>query len=243
MTMRISPTRGRFGLLAAGSLVALLGSMTSMGQDRAEAKVLGAARQAPASCPANCLVEAKVTGFQTTIDRMRTPFAVPAHGRIVAWSIKLGRPEKDAVKLFNDRFGRSQARISILKPVRVRRGRRPAKVRYRLLRQSPVQDLQPFFGTTTTFGLPAALKVRRGNIVALTMPTWAPAFAVGQSARWRASRAPSRERGPCSRRGGFANLDAGSPHDRTGSQRRYGCAYRGARLLYSARFVAAGSKR
>ncbi|MGH2923043.1 MAG: hypothetical protein ACRDKH_03305 [Solirubrobacterales bacterium] len=222
--------------------VVLLAALSG-GADLAEAKVLGAARPAAASCPDSCVVEARVSGFQTDIDGIRNPFRIPAHGRIVAWSIKLGKPAKEDLKTFNGRFGPSQARISILKPVKTRRGRRPRKVRYRLLRQSPIQDLQPFFGETTTFGLADALKVRKGNIVALTMPTWAPAFAVGQEGRWRASRKASRARGPCFLRGGLANIEAGGPHDQTGTQRRYGCGYRGARLLYSARFLPAKRRR
>jgi hypothetical protein len=35
----------------------------------------------------------------------------------------------------------------------------------------------------------------------------------------------------------MANLEAGEAQQRPGSQRRYGCAYKGARLLYSARFL------
>jgi hypothetical protein len=204
----------------------------------AESKVLGAAAPAQASCPASCVVEARVTGFQTTIGRTRNPFSAPAHGRIVAWSIKLGTPAKEDMKFFNERFGRSQARISILKPFRAKGAKnKKGKLRYRLLRHSPVQDLQPFFGETTTFGLAEPLRVRKGNVVALTMPTWAPAFSIGQRAKWRASRAPSDANGPCSLRGGLANLEAGEAQQRPGSQRRYGCAYKGARLLYSARFL------
>lgn len=228
-------------MLAALLAVAFL-APAPFSRDTAEAKVLGAAAPATASCPANCVVEARVTGFQTRIERIKDPFHVPAHGRIVAWSIKLGKPAKEDMKTFNGRFGASQARISILKPIKVRRGRRPAKLRYKLRRQSSVQNLQPFFGETTTFGLADPLKVRKGNLVALTISTWAPAFAVGQEARWRASRAPSRKRGPCFLRTGLANLGAGGPHEQIGAQRRYGCTYRGARLLYTARFIRAKSK-
>lgn len=237
--IRSIPSRRR--PIATIACAALLASIPSAlgGTARAEAKVLGAAAPAEASCPANCVVEARVTGFQTAVGRARNPFRVPAHGRIIAWSIKLGSPVKEDAKFFNEKFGRSEARISILKPIRVRRGRRPAKLRYRLLRQGPIQDLQPFFGETTTFGLSEPLRVRKGNIVALTMPTWAPVFSTGQDGKWRASRAPSDKRGPCSLRGGMANLEAGEPHQRPGSQRRYGCVYNGARLLYTARFVPA----
>ncbi len=229
--------RPRRGLALAAAATALL---LAAAPGTAEAKVLGAAKAGPASCPENCLVEAKVTGFHTWIGRQKNPFRVPAHGKIVAWSIKLGSPAPEDRRFFTSRFGAPQARISILKPLKIRKGRR-TKVKYKLLRQSPVQMLQPFFGTTTTFGLSQRLKVRKGNIVALTLPTWAPAFAVGQSAKWRASRVPTKARGPCTSKQGFANVEAGDAHTVKGSQRKYGCVYKGARLLYTARFIRTGS--
>lgn len=232
-TMRVG-ARGLLPLaLACAAAVTMWAGVSSAGKVR----VLGAAKPVKASCPTECLVEARVTGFQTRIGRARKPFVVPAHGRIVAWSIKLGRPGKKHLRFFNRTFGPSQARISILKPVRVRRRGRPAKLKYRLLRQSPAQSLRPFFGTITTFGLERSLPVRKGNVVALTIPTWAPAFAAVGPARWRASRAPTKNRGPCVLKRGLANIEAGGPHERKGSQRRYGCVYRDSRLLYTARFV------
>lgn len=221
--------------LAAGAAAIALAWAFALPQPApaGKGKVLGAAKPVPASCPQDCLVEARVTGFQTMIEERRDPFRVPNHGRIVAWSIKLGTPAKEDAKHFNQRFGGSQARLAVLKPVKLRKGKRG----YRLLRQGPIENLGPFFGETTTFGLQRPLRVRKGNVIALTIPTWAPAFAVGQDARWRASRARSRAEGPCSLKGGLANLKAGGPQIRKGTERRYACSYRGARLLYSARFI------
>jgi len=222
--------------LAAAQLaaVALLADDANAGKVR----VLGAAKSVDASCPDDCVVEARVTGFQTRIGARKRPFRVPAAGRIVAWSIKLGRPSKRHLGFFNRSFGRSRARISILKPTRVRTKSGKRKLRFKLRRQSPVQKLQHFFGETTSFGLRRPLKVRKGNVVALTIPTWAPAFSVGlDRARWRASRRATKSDGPCANKSGFANVDAGEPQTRKGGLRWYGCFYSDARLLYSARFV------
>jgi hypothetical protein len=159
--------------LAAGAAAVVLACALALPQPApaGKGKVLGAANSVPASCPQDCLVEARVTGFQTMIEDGRDPFRVPNHGRIVAWSIKLGTPAKEDVKHFNQRFGSSQARLAVLKPVKLRKGKRG----YRLLRQGPIENLGPFFGETTTFGLQRALKVRKGNVIALTIPTWATA--------------------------------------------------------------------
>jgi hypothetical protein len=244
--MANSSTRrcGRFAAaaLAVGVAAASLCAVGARPAEAGRAQVLGAAKPAAASCPETCMVEARVTGFETRIGRQKNPFSVPEHGRIVAWSIKLGSPAKTDLQYFNERFGASQARISILKPIKLKR-KKKVKVRYKLLRQGPVQALQPFFGETTSFGLAEPLRVRKGNVVALTLPTWAPAFAIGQEgSRWRASRAPSADRGDCTVAQGQANVRAGEAHDQTGTQRPYACAYRGARLLYSARFVADGKR-
>lgn len=227
-------------LVCSGLAVALsLGAVATLAgaEPVARVQILGAAKPAEASCPEDCLVEAKVTGFQARIGKQKNPFRVPANGRIVAWSAKLGDPGKEDLSAFKRAFGASRARISVLKPVKVRRKGKPPKIRYRLLRQSPVQALRPFFGSVTTFALPKPLEARKGNIVALTIPTWAPIFSVGQDARWRASRVPTDKRGPCTSKEGQANLDAGAAHDGKRTQRRYGCLYRGARLLYSVRLI------
>ena len=104
---------------------------------------------------------------------------------------------------------------------------------YKLKSQSPVEDLSSYLGQTTTFTLDTPLRVKPNNVVALTVPTWAPAFAVNQSAntKWQASR----KRGKCNE---TADILAGTPQDAEGSQRIYGCTYNTARLLYSATVVA-----
>lgn len=202
---------------------------------KAKPRVLGASSPARASCPQDCLVEARVTGFQRRIEGAKKPFVVPRAGRLVAWSIKLGRPSKEDRRFFNREFGGSKARLSVLKPVRDEK----RKLRYRLARQSPIVKLAPFFGEIATFSLPRALMVRKGQVVALTIPTWAPSFAIGSdSSQWTASRSP--KRGGCYVRRGAANVKAGRAHAPKGSDLPYRCTYRGSRLLYSARFVPSG---
>jgi hypothetical protein len=234
------PIPRAFALLALSCVIAaVLAAGSSSG---ASAILLGSGGPVEASCPTDCLVEARVTGYQTSIEGSSNPFVAPAAGRIVSWSMKLGLPEKTDIKVFNKRFGESKARLSILKPVRSKADRSRGR-KYMLLRQSKAERLRPHFGKTANFTLPRPLKVNRGHVVALTLPTWAPAFSVEQSdlSRWRASRSPTRKRGKCFTKGGFANLRAGAPHQKLGSERAYGCSFRGARLLYWATFMPQGS--
>jgi hypothetical protein len=203
--------------------------------------VLGAATPATPSCPTNCQAIGKTTGFQTSITGSKSPFTVAFRGRVVAWSIKTGAPStkpnpnnnnQSDYDFFTKTFGGTpKARISVLKPImkQVRRG----KPIYKLKSQSPVEDLSGFLGQTTTFTLDTPLRVKPNNVVALTVPTWAPAFAINQSAntRWQASR----KKGKCNN---TADILAGTPQDALGSMRAYGCTYNTARLLYSATVVA-----
>ena len=103
-------------------------------------------------------------------------------------------------------------------------------VLYRLQAQSDAFPLQSFFGQTVQFPLYTSLRVRRGWIIALSIPTWAPALAVSgldNSFAWRASRVK-----PCS-----TNPERQPPQVTPGSVRQYFCTYRPARLTYSATLI------
>jgi hypothetical protein len=229
--------------LAVAVFATVLAIALGTGKAGAAARVvvLGAAAPATPSCPTTCQAVGKTTGFQTSITGARNPFAVSFRGRIVAWSIKTGAPStkpnpnnnnQSDYDFFNKTFGGTpKARISVLKPIikQIKAGH-PI---YKLKSQSPVEDLSQYLGQTTTFTLDNPLRVKPNNVVALTVPTWAPAFAINQSAdtKWQASR----KRGKCN---ATADILAGTPQDAVGSQRSYGCTYNTARLLYSATVVA-----
>lgn len=242
MTNRLQtmPVRLALGatMLIAAALLAILIRPAPPAGAQSGTTILGAAAPADASCPRDCLVEARVTGFQTSIGKLRNPFRAPADGEIVAWSIKMGKPKKPDRRAFNREFGPPQARLAILR--KVPKTKKP--VRYKLLRQSPVEPLGALFGSTSTFSLTRPLAIKKGQIVALTIPTWAPAFAVdqGRATKWQASRRATRKRGGCTEDGGRANVDAGAPQVKKGTQRPYGCSYNSARLLYSATFISDG---
>jgi hypothetical protein len=203
--------------------------------------VLGAATPAVPSCPTTCQAVGKTTGFQTSITGSKSPFVVTVRGRVVAWSIKTGVPStkpnpsnnnQSDLDFFSKTFGGPpRARIAVLKPIMS--SIRAGKPIYKLKSQSPVEDLTEFLGQTTTFTLDTPLRVKPNNVVALTVPTWAPAFAINQAAntRWQASR----KKGKCN---DTADILAGTPQDALGTQRSYGCSYNTARLLYSATVVA-----
>jgi len=136
------------------------------------------------SCPSKpCLAVSRTTGYQAKVGATRGLMTIPKNGRIVAWTISLGKPGKKQVAFFDEKLGgESQAQITILNPRR--------KLRSRAVAQGELQKLTPFFGSTVQFALDKSIVVKKGWVVALTVPTWAPALAVGLGAdtSWRASR-------------------------------------------------------
>lgn len=229
------PRSRSLAAFAIAALAATLALALATGTAAAAPKtvVLGAAAPAAPSCPDSCQAIGKTTGFQNTIGKTKSPFSAPFAGRIVAWSIKLSRPSTKQMEFFEEFFGGTpSARLSVLKPIMKQQKRgRPV---YKLKAQSPVEELSPYLGSTTTFALQAPLKVNRGQIVALTVPTWAPAFAVnlGGDTAWQASR----KRTKCNK---AEDIKAGSAQQGLNSERTYACVYKTARLLYSATVVAA----
>jgi hypothetical protein len=177
------------------------------------------------SCPSSpCLAVSRTTGFQVKVGTAQHFLAVPKSGTIVAWTITLGRPSATQIKFFNaNEGGAAQAGIAILRSVP------KPNLSYKLVSQSPPVMLQPYFGKTAQFALETTLPVKKGDVVALTVPTWAPALALGfgHETSWRASR-PRRQ---CS------STSALSTHTQIGSPIQYVCLYQTARLTYSATLI------
>ena len=177
----------------------------------------------PPSCPTNpCQAVSRTTGYQAKRGTNRGLMRAPADGEIVAWSITLGRPGRRQIEFFNENYGgAARAGISILKP--------GTRLFHRVTGESPLQNLQPYFGTSVQFPLGRALNVRKGYVIGLTVPSWAPALALGMGndTSWRASRA----RGACAEPGvQSAQLDLKD-------LAQYRCLYRTARLTYTATLV------
>ena len=202
----------------------------------ATARQLGKTNRTPApSCPGGqngeCQAVGSVTGFQMIGDGTRPLFKAREPGHVVAWAIDLSDPTKSETEFFGDFyqsnvFGTAPtARVAVIKR---KEGRN-----YKLKAQSPVVPLRASFGTKQIFTLGDPLRIRKGEFLALSIPTWAPAFAfnlTGATNIWRSSR----DDGQCSQPNDIKN---GKPQQNVGSTREYGCDYRGARLLYWGYYV------
>jgi hypothetical protein len=177
----------------------------------------------PPSCPASpCEVISRTTAFQTRVGDQRKLFVAPKDGRIVAWSITLGTPKPKQRKYFEENLGGpAQAGITVLKQGDKRYGR--------VLAESPLQTLTPYFGQTVQYPLSQSLPISEGNVIALTVPTWAPALGLGlgRDSVWRASRAKD----ACD------DTQKQSAQTDIRDLTQYKCAYRTARLTYSATLI------
>lgn len=194
----------------------------------AEVLEVGGAEPLPEpACPndATCRAVTGVTGYQIQIGNVKNPFRVRASGRVVALTLKLPKLTDAQRKFFEDNYdGEPKVKVAILRP----RKRRGVPYRYVLAGQSESIAVGRYLGSESTFPLKQSLTVRRGDVVALTVESWVPAFAIQQDAKttWRASR----DKKSCKK------LDK-STHEKVGQIRVYGCAYTTAQLLYKATII------
>jgi len=229
--MAAGTRRGRWlvlGLSACSLLLLVSLASNSDAQVGRTTVILGQTATEPdPSCPdLPCQAIGSVTGFQVDNGQTKLPFVVPHDGTIKAWTLTLAQPTNSQRAFFNGFFGTPpQARLAILHRVP---GTNPP--RYTLRRQGSVKVLSPYLGQTVKFS--ANLKAEKGDIVGLTVPTWAPAFAqdLDTGNVWRASREP----GTCKN---ATDIRQGEPQEKVGTRATYGCKYTTARLLYTATLV------
>ncbi len=228
----VGPRMGRWFVIAVVAasltLLAALASGSSAAPVNKTTVVLGQTSATPdPSCPElPCQAIGSVTGFQTNNGQSSLPFLVRHNGTIKEWSLTLAQPTNSQRSFFNGFFGTPpEARLAILRKVP---GTNPP--RYNLRRQGAIKVLSPYLGQTVKFG--ANLKVEKNDIIGITVPTWAPAFAQKLPANniWRASRAP----GTCTN---STDIRQGEPQEKVGKRATYGCKYTTARLLYTATLV------
>jgi len=177
------------------------------------------------SCPGTpCLAVSRTTGFQVKVGTVHNLLSASREGSIVAWTIMLGKPTSTQIKFFNtNEGGPASAAIAVLRP------QPKPNLTYKLIAQSPVVQLQPYFGKTAQFPLATSISVKKGDVVALTVPSWAPALALGfaNTTSWRASRPKTQ----------CTSTSTQTTQTQVGSNVQYACLYKTARLTYSATLI------
>jgi hypothetical protein len=178
----------------------------------------GVSGSATPSCPGQpCEVVTETTGFQASITGHHLSSVVGQAGRVSSWRIALSTPNAAEVAYFDKTVGAPpSAGLVVL--------RHTTGYHFRVVGASPIVLLATLFGQTAKFALKQKLPVRSGDILALSVPTWAPALAVGldSGTAWRASR-PA---GTCT------NLFSQTAVIKDGGVTTSECVYATARLAY-----------
>jgi hypothetical protein len=188
-----------------------------------------AALNCPGTTESPCVAAVRMTGYQGRASGgPKNPYYIRRDGVLVAFTVQLAKPTAEEVNFFNNNFGTpSTARISVL-----RRGdTRKTRLNHRLIRQSERFSLNRYFGSKPTFVFDEPVPVKKGNWIALTVPTWAPLLStnLARTNWWRSSRAKDSCEPPRSLRQ-FAMQDLREVNV-------FGCTYHGARLLYTATYI------
>jgi hypothetical protein len=205
--------------LTAGAVVAV--TLACAASASAKIVEVGRSDAAPACPDSPCLAVSRTTGYQVKIADERNVFAAPEDGKVVAWSVALGKPTAEQVAFFDKSLGgAASARLTVI--------RLDKKLMARTITHSPVELLQPYFGQTVQFALSRALNVKKGDVMALTVPTWAPALTqlLTDHSSWRASRPLDK----CN------DTSSQTAQDSLDTQAQYRCLYK-ARLTYSATLI------
>jgi hypothetical protein len=191
------------------------------------------ADEASLNCPGTtenpCVAAVRMTGYQgRSSGGRKNPYYIRRDGHLVAFTLQLAKPTAEEVNFFNNNFGTpSTARISVL-----RRGdTRKTRLNHRLVAQSETFELDRYFGSKPTFVFERPIPVKKGNWIAITVPTWAPLLStnLARTNWWRSSRIKGSCEPPKSLRQ-FAMQELRDVG-------QFGCTYHGARLLYTATYV------
>ena len=220
----------RFVLLTALAAAAL--AVLAPGASARIIELGSQADDAPLNCPGTtanpCQAAVRVTGYQGRASGgPKNPYYIRRDGVLVAFTVQLSKPTAEEQTYFNGQFGTpSTARISVL-----RRGKtRKTRLDHRLIRQSGTFELDRYFGSKPTFVFDRPIPVKKGNWIALTVPTWAPLLSVNLARTnwWRSSR----PKGSC---------DDFGQHQYAMQDLRevsvFGCTYHTGRLLYTVTYV------
>ncbi len=178
----------------------------------------------PPDCPEDCQAIAQVTGFQVQLGDAHNPFRARRSGYVTSFTIRLSKPSADQVAFFKDTYGDTPSvRLVLVRSLHHNH-------EYKLLKQTQAFKVEDYFGSTPTIALRQAFRVKKDDIVAITVPTWLPAFAHNLSSdqAWRSSHSEDE----CTQ-----SSPPNAAQEEEGTKKDYACFYRTARLLYSATFI------
>jgi len=184
----------------------------------------------PKSAPVQCtIIQTRATALETIGDGIAYPTTIKRSGRIVAFTVGLSALSNSRttrlseIKFLDHQYGgTTQVAISVLAPVGAKKLRQ-----WKLVAESTLFHVQPYLGEVVQLPLQTTLPVARGDVVALTTPTWVPTLSIDLSTKQFAYRQSRKSNCPHPPSGEVAQLTVGA-------SARYGCDYPGTRVEYSA---------
>jgi hypothetical protein len=191
------------------------------------------------TCPAgvapdDCtIVLTQVTAFETLRDGVKNPTAIKQSGVIASFSVGLAGTNtitsKDITGLDKLYGGSPEVQLTVLRPTGT-----ILSPTYRVAAQSAVYDIQSQLGAVAEIPLISPMPVVRGEILALTVPTWAPVLSFDLSTSAFSYRQSRKQTTTSS--GSSCNKSAGAnlAQATIGELSSYSCNYLGTRVEYSA---------
>ncbi len=185
--------------------------------------------------PANCfIILTRTTAVQTVSDSVVLPTKVKKAGWLVAFTVGLSKlstnakTEKNYLHILDQAYGGTpRVALTVLKP--------GPKNKYTVAAESPIFHVEPYLGQVfqsplslpPTFSSFNPLPVAAGDVIGLTVPTWAPVLSYNLTASKFAYRQ--------SRMANCKNAAAAQTSQLTvGAFTNYQCNYTGTRVEYSA---------
>ena len=185
--------------------------------------------------PSQCfIILTRTTAVQSVSDGVAYPTTVKQDGFVVAFTVGLSRlssnptTEKNYLHILDSAYGGTpQLALTVLRP--------GPQHKYTVAAQSAIFHLIPFLGSVLNepLSLPpsftqlTALPVKKGDVIGLSIPTWAPVLSYNLNANKFTYRQ--------SRKANCKHAAGGQTAQTTvGASAQYLCTYSGTRVEYSA---------
>lgn len=222
-------------LTAAAAVAAPAAASAKIVELGQTASPLAAPSCPPGTSPSQCyIILTRTTAVQTVSDGVLNPTKVKSPGWIVAFTVGLSKLSTSAKTessylhtLNRAHGGPPQLELTVLRPGR--------KNTYKVVASSGVYHVTPFLGQVleepmslpNTFSTFTALRVAKGDVLGLTVPTWAPVLSYGLNSgkfAYRQSRRANCKNPPATQ----------TARTQVGTSAQYVCNYTGTRVEYSA---------
>jgi hypothetical protein len=193
------------------------------------------------------IVLTRTTAYETLSDSLSNPTLITTPGVIDSFTLGIsglviqGATLRSELKTLNTNWGGPpSAQLAVLRPIASSGG-----ARWAVAAQSPVMPLAPYLNGVVEFPLITPIPVVKGEVLAITVPTWAPILTFGlstsdfsytQSHTQIITGTGTAKKSSCE-----TTATTTLAQLTLGDQAQYTCAFQGTRVEYSALEVTAPS--